>query len=203
MTKIKLCGLYRPCDITFVNEAKPDFCGFVIDVPKSHRNVTPAQVRKLRQNLDASIRPVGVFVNAPVETICSLTEDQTISMVQLHGDEDETYLGKLKGVVNVPICKAFSIHTPVDIQRALSSSADFILLDNGPGGTGNRFDWDILPKLNRPFFLAGGLNPDNLETAIEQIHPWAVDLSSGVETNRKKDINKMIAAVSAVRRCKQ
>ena len=199
MTKIKICGLTRPEDIDYVNEAMPDYCGFIIDVPGSRRNVSPEKVRRLRASLDPDICPVGVFVDAPVEQITALVHDGTLSLVQLHGREPEQYITELKGRITVPVIKAFSVRTAEDVRRAEQSPADHILLDHGNGGTGEAFDWSLLEGVSRPFILAGGLDPENLPEAIRRTHPWGVDLSSGVETGGKKDRAKILAAVRAVR----
>ena len=95
-TKIKICGLKRPEDITYVNEAKPDYCGFIIEFPKSSRNVTGVQVRKLTARLASDIIPVGVFVNAAPERVEELLLDGTIHIAQLHGQEDETYIRRIQ-----------------------------------------------------------------------------------------------------------
>lgn len=200
MTKIKICGLRRPEDIAYVNEAKPDFAGFIIDVPKSRRNVPREKVRELTALLSPEILPVGVFVNAPMETILSLVTNGTLKAVQLHGQESQSYLEELKKQVAVPLIRAFSIRSPEDLTEAEKSPADFVLLDNGAGGTGAAFDWSLFTSFDRPFFLAGGLRPDNITKAISRFHPYALDLSSGVETDGYKDKEKIIAAVAAVRR---
>lgn len=199
MTKIKICGLSRPCDIEYVSEAKPDFCGFIINVPKSKRNVSPDTVRQLVKNLSPDVKPVGVFVNAPMDEIAALTEDGTLAYVQLHGKEDEAYIAALRERIHVPIIQAFKVSCPEDVAHAQQSSADYILLDNGSGGTGKTFDWSHLRDITRPYILAGGLGPDNLGLAVSQLAPWGVDLSSGVETDGFKDNNKVLAAVQAVR----
>ncbi len=199
MTKIKICGLSRPCDIEYVSEAKPDFCGFIINVPKSKRNVSPDTVRQLVKNLSSDVKPVGVFVNAPMDEIAALTEDGTLAYVQLHGKEDEAYIAALREKIHVPIIQAFKVTCPEDVAHAQQSSADYILLDNGSGGTGKTFDWSHLRDITRPYILAGGLGPDNLGLAVSQLAPWGVDLSSGVETDGFKDKNKVLAAVQAVR----
>ena len=200
MTKIKICGLRRPEDIAYVNEAKPDFAGFIIDVPKSRRNVPREKVRELTALLSPEILPVGVFVNAPMETILSLVTDGTLKAVQLHGQESQSYLEELKKQVAVPLIRAFSIRSPEDLTEAEKSPADFVLLDNGAGGTGETFDWSLLSSFDRPFFLAGGLRLENITEAASRFHPYALDLSSGVETDGYKDKEKIIAAVAAVRR---
>lgn len=200
MTKIKICGLRRPEDIAYVNEAKPDFAGFIIDVPKSRRNVPREKVRELTALLSPEILPVGVFINAPMETILSLVTDGTLKAVQLHGQESQSYLEELKKQVAVPLIRAFSIRSPEDLTEAEKSPADFVLLDNGAGGTGETFDWSLLSSFDRPFFLAGGLRLENIAEAVSRFHPYALDLSSGVETDGYKDKEKIIAAVAAVRR---
>lgn len=199
MTKIKICGLKRPEDIAYVNEAKPDFCGFIIHVPKSSRNVSPDMVRAFVEELSRDITPVGVFVNAPMEEILDLTLDGTLGAVQLHGQEDSRYIEALKEQISVPVIKAFSITAKEDFDAAAHSPADYVLLDNGKGGTGKTFDWSLLSDLGRPYFLAGGLTPENLTGAVRGFHPYAVDLSSGVETNGYKDKEKICAAIAAVR----
>ena len=194
-TKIKICGLKRPEDIIYVNEAKPDYAGFIIEVPKSSRNVTEDQVRKLTAKLDPDIISVGVFVNAVPERVEKLLLEGTIHIAQLHGQEDEAYIKRIRKNTGHQVIKAFSVKTAQDIENALNSPADYILFDQGSGGTGRTFDWSLIPDIKRPFFLAGGLGADNLETAIRTIHPYAVDLSSSVETDGVKDRDKILEAV--------
>lgn len=198
-TKIKICGLRRMEDIQAVNEAKPDFCGFVIEVPGSFRSVTVSQAKELAAELDRDIQAVGVFVNAPETLAAGLLNQGIISMAQLHGQEDETYIRRLRKLTDRPLIKAFSVRTRKDAEKAMESTADYILLDQGSGGTGIPFDWSLLPVIERPFFLAGGLGEDNLETAVHRLHPYAVDLSSGVETDMWKDPVKIKKAVDIVR----
>ena len=197
-TKIKICGLKRPEDITYVNEAKPDYCGFIIEFPKSSRNVTGDQVRILIAELDKNIIPVGVFVNAAPERVEELLLDGTIRIAQLHGQEDDDYIRRIQKNTGSQVIKAFSVKAAQDIELALKSPADYILLDQGGGGTGQTFDWSLIPEIKRPFFLAGGLGADNLEQAVDTIRPYAVDLSSSVETDGVKDRSKILEAVSLV-----
>ena len=198
-TKIKICGLRRMEDIQAVNEAKPDFCGFVIEVPGSFRSVTVSQAKELAAELDRDIQAVGVFVNAQETLAAELLNQGIISMAQLHGQEDETYIRRLRKLTDRPLIKAFSVRTRKDAEKAMESTADYILLDQGSGGTGIPFDWSLLPVIERPFFLAGGLGEDNLEIAVHRLHPYAVDLSSGVETDMWKDPVKIKKAVDIVR----
>ena len=200
MTRIKICGLYRPEDIEYVNEAEPDWCGFIINFPRSHRNRTPDQVRALRENLSERIRPVGVFVDSPVEEVAALLKDQTLSVAQLHGHEDSAFIARLRDMVpGCEIWKAFKIRSAADLEAAEASMADRVILDNGYG-TGQMFDWTLAGGMNRPFLLAGGLTPENIPEAIQSLHPWGLDISSGVETDRKKDRSRILAAVAAARK---
>lgn len=198
MTKLKLCGLVRICDIEAVNRLNPEYIGFVF-AKKSRRYVDPAQARELRARLDKGISPVGVFVNESPEAIADLVRSGIIEVVQLHGSEDEDFLRKLRELVSCPIIKAFSVKTPQDVRIACESSADLILLDSGGGGTGTVFDWDLLEPIRRPWFLAGGLSPENAADAIRRLAPYGVDVSSGIETDGVKDIQKMNDFVRAVR----
>ena len=200
MTKIKICGLRRPQDIEAVNAARPDFAGFVVEVPGSRRSVDKRELRELAGRLEEGILSVGVFVNAPPELVAELLEEGTLDLAQLHGQEDEIYMAELRRLTEKPLIQAFSIQTGQDAEQALESRADYLLLDQGRGGTGQTFDWSLLPEINRPFFLAGGLGEENLERAIRQVSPWAVDLSSSLETDGHKDPEKILRAVDLVRR---
>ena len=200
MTRIKICGLSRPCDVAFVNQAQPDWCGFIIDFPRIHRSVSPRQALALRRQLAPGIIPVGVTVDQPVEAVAALLRSGVVDVAQLHGTEDESYLAALRALApGHPLWKAFTLRTPNDLTAALASSADMILLDSGKG-TGQTFDWSLLRGVARPFLLAGGLTPENIPRAVRAVHPWGVDLSSGMETDRRKDRDKILAAVAAARK---
>ena len=198
MTKIKLCGLSRPCDIGAANELKPDYIGFVF-APKSKRYVTPEKAMELKQMLLPEIQSVGVFVNEKPETVVKLLQDGTIDIAQLHGAEDEEYIIQLRQLTDKPIIQAFRIETASDIEKALQSTADYLLLDSG-AGTGTVFDWKLIQNIKRPYFLAGGLDADNAAEAVNTLRPYALDVSSGIETSGLKDKSKMAAFVSAVRK---
>lgn len=199
MTKIKLCGLSRPQDIQTANELKPDYIGFVF-APKSRRYVTPKRAAELRGLLDPGITAVGVFVNEAPKAVAELLDRGVIDIAQLHGTEDEEYISALRALTEQAADQGLSDRQPEqDILAAQTSTADYILLDSGNGGTGTCFDWSLIRRLERPYFLAGGLRVDNVGDAVAALDPYAVDVSSGIETGGVKDTNKMIEFVHAVR----
>lgn len=197
--EIKLCGLSRPCDIQAANELRPDYIGFVF-APKSRRYVTCEKAAELKQMLTPQIKAVGVFVDEDPQVIEGLLSRGVIDVVQLHGREDEAYIRKLRERLgSLRIIQAFSIHTEQDAEKADESSADLILVDSPGGGTGEVFDWELLGKIRRPYFLAGGLTPENAGDAVSMLRPFGVDVSSGIETDGYKDRDKMAEFVLAVR----
>ena len=199
MTRIKICGLTRPEDVRYVNTAKPDWCGFILNFPSSRRNVTPEQARALRAGLDPDIRPVGVFVDRPVEEVAALLNSGVISVAQLHGREDNAYISVLRTLApGCVVWRAFQLRSQADLAAADASGADLVLLDNGRG-TGQTFDWSLAGSVHRPFLLAGGLTPESIPRAVAALHPYGLDLSSGVETDGVKDPAKIQAAVTAAR----
>lgn len=197
--KIKLCGLTRPCDIEAVNELQPDYIGFVF-AKKSRRYVSPEKAEELKAMLAPGIQAVGVFVNEEPEQIVSLLEAGIIDVAQLHGQEDEREIRRLRELTDHPLIQAFRIDTEQDVERANASTADYVLLDSGAGGTGTVFDWDLLQAIRRPYFLAGGLDTENLGTVKVKLNPYGVDVSSGIETDGYKDKEKMTAFVAAARK---
>lgn len=198
MTKIKICGLRSEEDIFYVNELRPDYVGFVF-LEGRRRYISPQEAARLRKRLDPSIQSVGVFVNEPVENVAALLKEGTIQLAQLHGREDEDYAKELKRLCDKPVIKAFIIRTPADVEEALAYPADYLLLDNGLG-TGEVFDWTLIKNIESPFFLAGGLTPDNVRKAISDVRPYGVDVSSGVETKGRKDYRKIKALIESARK---
>lgn len=198
MTRIKLCGLFRPCDIKAANEIRPDYIGFVF-APESRRYVTQEQAERLKGLLASGIQAVGVFVNENPEVIADFLNSGLIDIAQLHGSEDEDDIEKLRLLTDRPLIKAYRIQTGYDLSEAQQSTADYILLDSG-AGTGRVFDWELIRNIQRPYFLAGGLSPDNVEKAVTYLNPYAVDVSSGIETDGVKDRMKMAAFAAAVRK---
>ena len=198
MTKIKFCGLTRPEDIEAANRLQPDYVGFVF-AQKSRRRVSPEQAATLKYMLRDDIRAVGVFVDQEPEWIARLLSAGVIDLAQLHGTEDAEYICRLRKMTGKPIIQAFRIGSAEDVRAAEQSPADYILLDSG-AGTGNVFDWTLLCGIRRRYFLAGGLAPENVRKAIRTLHPFAVDVSSGIESKKVKDREKMTAFAAAVRK---
>ena len=196
-TKIKFCGLSRPKDIEAVNDLQPDYVGFVFAI-KSKRYVTPEQAVALKKLLHPKIRAAGVFVDEAPEAVAELLQAGVIDLAQLHGTEDEVYITKLRKLTDKPLIQAFRIRSQTDLRAAEQSSADYILLDSG-AGCGKTFDWNLLEQVRRPYFLAGGLELSNVGDAIRKLQPYAVDVSSGIETDGKKDEKKMRDFSRAVR----
>ena len=193
--KIKICGLFRDCDMDYVNEAKPDFAGFVF--AKSHRQVSIETAQKLKNKLDKNILSVGVFVNEDINKIVELCDKNVIDLVQLHGDEDDNYINELKKVCSKKIIKAVKVKTAEDVFRWRNCQADWLMFDAGMG-EGKTFDWTVLKNFVRPYFLAGGINESNIEQAIK-LNPYCIDVSSGVETNKVKDREKILNIVRRVK----
>jgi len=201
MTQIKICGLTREEDIQAVNRWLPDYAGFVFAA--SRRRVMPEQACKLKEKLDSRIKAVGVFTSESADNIARLCETGVIDIVQLHGDETEDFLRVLKSKISCPVIKAVRVQSSEQIQEAQKLSCDMLLLDTYDkktyGGSGKTFDYSLIPELQKPFFLAGGLESGNIAGAIREIHPFGVDVSSGVETNGVKDENKIRRVIETVR----
>lgn len=197
MVKVKICGLQSEDDVSYVNELKPDYVGFVF-MKGRRRYISPENAAHLRALLDPEIQSVGVFVNEPLENAAALLQSGTIQAAQLHGQEDEGYARELKRLCQKPIIKAFIVRSAADIGQALAYPCDYLLLDNGLG-TGEAFDWSLVQNIDRPFFLAGGLTPENVRDAIRRTHPYGVDTSSGVESCCRKDYHKIKAFIDAAR----
>lgn len=206
MTKIKICGLSRREDIESVNMVSPDYIGFIMGFPKSHRNITIERAKTLRAGLKEGIQVVGVFVDAEISMIVDACAQKVIDIIQLHGREDIRYIERLKAVlasveVQAKIIKAIQVKSKEDLALIKEVPADMILLDAGMGD-GRLFSqeqMDLLKSVNRDYFLAGGLNPENVSELLESLHPFGVDVSSGVETEKKKDRKKIRRFVQNVR----
>ena len=198
MPKIKLCGLQRLEDIEIVNRYKPDYIGFVF--ADSKRKVSHNLAAELKENLNAEIISVGVFVDADIEEILELYEKGIIEIAQLHGSESEEYIRKLKENTNnqLKIINAIEMSDAVDLLEYDDSLADYLLLDSGKG-SGKTFNWRLIRKdLKKEFFLAGGIDISNIRQAIEEFNPYAVDLSSSLEIDGYKDENKIKEIMEAI-----
>lgn len=225
--KIKFCGLFRGCDIGFANALMPDFVGFVF-AENSRRFVDFALAKRLKARLDSRIKAVGVFVDSPVECVCEALQSKIIDMVQLHGNENNAYISALRESLQknygnaTPIIKAIKMRDSHSLGKALESSADFILLDSANAGSGVAFEWNLLAQKLQDsrgldshdsqgldsqdfkrdfatrFFLAGGINADNLAHAMS-LNPYAIDISSGIELQGIKNFAKMQQIIQMIR----
>lgn len=197
MMQVKICGLSRLVDIDIVNEERPDYCGFIINYPKSKRSLSPEDLSPLLARLGTHISPVGVFVDQPLDLVAGILNRTKIAVAQLHGKEDNEYIARLRLKTSKPIWQAFEVTGIEDIDRAVNSQADLVLLDAGKGA-GLAFDWTLLEGFPRPFALAGGLRLDKLERAL-RTGASLLDVSSGVESGGKKDPEKVKSFVNLVR----
>jgi phosphoribosylanthranilate isomerase len=184
-------------DVEYVNEALPDYIGFIF--AESRRQVSVKLAEAMKEELNPAILTVGVFVNAPMEEVLYLLKRRIIDMAQLHGGEDEAYMKGLRSETHNKIIKAIRVESAEDILSAQKNQADYLLLDHGAGGTGESFNWDYVPESGKPFFLAGGIHSGNIGQAMQTGKPYALDISSGAETNGVKDKEKILELVRRVR----
>ena len=208
--KVKMCGISKIDTIPAVVEAKPDYMGLVF--APSKRQVTVEQAKTLVEELhkqyavrynSETIKTVGVFVNETIENLLKIAEEVKLDVIQLHGDEDESFIQILKEQSNVEIWKAVQVRSAADAEKWIDSSADMLLFDayhkDERGGTGEVFDWSSLDEFERPFMLAGGIDSTNVARAIRTVRPYGIDISSGIETEGVKDNEKMKAFTNIVR----
>lgn len=202
MSKIKICGLTRLNDVSIVNDSNPDYIGFVF--AKSKRYVSLDTARALRSRIKKNIKSVGVYVNESIGNIIKACDQNVIDIIQLHGDEDNDYISSLRNNTDKEIIKCIRVKDENDIISAKDDTSDFILFDTYSkdeyGGTGNTFDWSLIKNFEKPFFLGGGLNSDNIASLITTYKPYCVDISSGVESYGVKDISKVNDVIRLVRR---
>lgn len=201
MTKIKICGLRSLEDVDIVNQYEPDYIGFVF--APSKRMVTQELALEMRRRLKSSIQSVGVFVNAPISQILSLAEQHVIDVIQLHGDETEKEIVKLRETTKLPIIRSIRVKSQEQILQASQLEVDYLLCDTFVkgqyGGSGLTFDWTLIPKVRQPIFIAGGINLSNVKDVINQAQPYCIDISSGVETEGRKDEAKIKEIIETVR----
>ena len=208
--KVKMCGISKVETIPAIIDAKPDYMGLVF--APSKRQVTVEQAKTLVEELhkqytvrynSETIKTVGVFVNETVENLLKIAEEVKLDVIQLHGDEDESFIQILKEQSNVEVWKAVQVRSAADAEKWIDSSADMLLFDayhkDERGGTGEVFDWSSLDEFERPFMLAGGIDSTNVARAIRTVRPYGIDISSGIETEGVKDNEKMKAFTNIVR----
>lgn len=200
--RLKICGLKRAEDVLLVNRYRPDYAGFVFAGEK--RRITPEKAAELRALLAPEIQSVGVFVNAEPEQIADLAERGVIDMIQLHGDEDADDILRLRQRTAKKIVRAIRVRSKDDVIAAAALPVDYLLFDTYRkgiyGGSGECFDWQMIGEAKREleqrgmrlpeYFLAGGIHAGNLAAAIKQ-QPYALDVSSGVETDGVKNEEKL------------
>ncbi len=207
--KIKICGIRRPEDVDAVNQYRPDYIGFVF--APTWRQISLDEALALAKKTDASIKKVGVFVNQPTTFLTEAYTSGAVDFLQLHGQEDEAYEKELaramkaKGVQNPEETwiRAYRIRGPGDFEKIGKTRSATLLLDafseKAPGGTGQAFDWSLIRNMEKPFFLAGGITKDNVREAMEKVHPFGIDASSSLETNRAKDPEKIKTLIERIR----
>jgi phosphoribosylanthranilate isomerase len=198
-TKIKFCGLRLEEDVKLAASLDADFMGFILS-KRFRRYVSPDEVSRLKQFVPSKTKTVGVFVDEPEDYVIAFAKQADLDMIQLHGCEDDAYIADIKEKTGLPVIKMIKPVSIDDIITARQSMADLILLDSGAGGTGRVFDWSLAENLGRDYILAGGLTPDNVGDAVKRLLPFAVDVSSGVETDGSKDSSKMKAFAAEVRK---
>jgi len=198
-TKIKFCGLRREEDVKYAASLDAGFFGFILS-ERFKRYIAPGEIRRLKQFVPSNAKTVGVFVDEPEEYVIACSKEADLDMIQLHGSEDDAYIMSIKEKTGLPVIKMVKPVSEGDIITARQSKADLILLDSGAGGTGKVFDWSLAENLSRDYILAGGLTPANAGEAVKRLKPFAVDVSSGVETEGIKDFSKMKAFAAEVRK---
>ena len=209
--KIKICGIRREEDISYINKYMPDYIGFIF-YKKSFRYITPNKAAELKKLLNRDIMAVGVFVDETADNILKLCNDDIIDIVQLHGNESADFISYLKEHTDKPVIRAIRVRSTEQLIDAEKLPCDYLLLDTYTkgdtyGGTGKTFDRELIPSDYRPYFLAGGLNADNIKLAISECNPYAVDLSSSVESTHTidgvsqtfKDENKIKEIINIIR----
>lgn len=201
MVQVKVCGLMDTEAVETAVAAGADFIGFVF--ADSKRQITKKQASDLAQKIPAHVKKVGVFVNETAEEIRKTAESVGLDYIQLHGDEPPAFCEKL----GLPVIKAFQVRDAGDLEKLAAYDCDYYLLDSPAGkyrgGSGETFDWSLVKEyafLNKKIILAGGLRADNINKAIHEVHPVGVDVSSGVETDSKKDPSKIKAFLHAAKK---
>ena len=205
-TKIKICGLTKEKEADYLNQIHADFAGMVVFFPKSKRNISLDQAKKIKSALLPEIKTVAVTVSPTLAQISQIAE-AGFDLIQIHGDPADLDIKTAKSICeytskfSLPILKAFNVSDidSYNYWHSCPSVAGFVF-DAAKPGSGKTFDRSLIPPLAKPWFLAGGLNTENIAESIAQCHPWAVDVSSAVETNSIKDKEKIKTFIDHVRR---
>ena len=192
MTKVKICGLSTVEAVETAVLAGADYIGFVF--AESKRQVSLEQAHELAKLVTGKTKIVGVFVSPSLEELEQAIAQVPLDIVQIHGMFDETLIPK----ISVPVIRAIQLS---EQEAKVTSPADFLLFDAPVAGSGRTFDWDLLKdqKIQQNFFIAGGLTVDNVRQARETFQPYALDVSSGVETDGHKDIEKIKAFIEGAK----
>ncbi|MBQ7559042.1 MAG: phosphoribosylanthranilate isomerase [Synergistaceae bacterium] len=202
MIKVKICGICHELEVGIMNELIPDYVGFVF-LPKSRHFIAPEHAGLLRSKLRKGIQTVGVFANSSLKSVAMSAEVAGLNLIQLHGDETGEYIAALREYTRCKIIKVYKVANKIDAEKAMYSTADYVMLDGGSAGDGKIFDWSLIGKLHRKYFLSGGLTPDNVEQALALAsQPYALNVNSGVEANKTKDYRKVMKFISSVRNFK-
>ncbi|PNV63294.1 N-(5'-phosphoribosyl)anthranilate isomerase [Clostridium sp. chh4-2] len=198
---IKICGMMRQEDIEAVNRYKPDYIGFIF-VPGSRRCISIRQAKVLKAQTDPAIKTVGVFANQSLEEIRAYAEEGILDLIQLHGGENRHFINKVKRELKLPVIRAVRVKRGEHILEAQECDADYLLLDTYVkgqlGGSGRTFDWSLIPELEKPYFLAGGISEENVCEAVKT-GTFGIDVSSSVETDGKKDPEKIRKIITKIR----
>jgi len=201
MTRVKFCGFTHQDDVAQAVALGADALGFVFYGPSS-RYVSPEHAQTLTRSVPAFVTRVGLFVNEEAETVQRIFEIARLNLIQYHGEESPEFCD----AIGLPYIKAFRVRKGMDLRTEMDRypNASGFLLDayvkGQPGGTGEGFDWELIPQSHAPIILAGGLTPDNAKDAIDQVAPWALDVSGGIETKPgRKDPDKMARFMNACR----
>lgn len=202
LTRIKICGIRRIEDSLCLNEFKPDYAGFILSKP-FWRYIDLNTLSQINDALSKQIKRVGVFVNESADYI--LKYASLLDIIQLHGEETQDMIDKLRAKTNCEIWKAVRVKSSYELNEADKLSVDKLLIDsyteNTYGGSGKIANWELIKKtkINKPFFLAGGISAENCLNAIETVKPFGLDISSSVETDKFKDRNKIKEIISLIR----
>jgi len=192
LTKVKICGLSTASAVETACQSGADYIGFVF--AESHRRVSLEQAQKLAALVPATVRKVGVFVSPSLTELQEAILVANLDLVQIHGNFNEDLLTE----IGRPVIRAYQVKGAL---KDVSQQADYLLFDAPLAGSGQTFDWQVFDKsqIHQPFFIAGGLNAGNVQEAIQHFAPYAVDVSSGVETDGQKDLEKIKEFIERVK----